>query len=270
MARGRRRQESNRLLNWNQLFNENAGRYLEIIISKLSKSETVARESGLDLLEQIRIDKGKSKKGLGIAIAQEEIPYPIPKNWVWCRLGEVIEFTDNLNIETKLPKDTLVNYVDIDAIDNKNFVIRESKLRPVSELSSRARRVMKKGYIAYSLVRPYLNNIAIIEDEKTNYIGSTGLAVFNGIRVDNEFIKYFLLSGYVRNLYLSLFSGFNSPSITQEQFNSTLFPLPPISEQRKIVEFLIDFYSESLKDEGYYFDSHVEHDIVELSRSQLN
>jgi len=150
-------------------------------------------------------------------------------------LGEVIEFTKNKNIHKDLSPDTLINYVDIDAIDNQRYEIRESKIKPVAELSSRARRILRKGFIMYSLVRPYLNNIAIVEEEKKHYIGSTGFVVFSGILVDNQFLKYILLSDYIRKKYLEFLSGFNSPSISYEQFNSTLLPLPSNAEQKRIV-----------------------------------
>ncbi len=87
-------------------------------------------------------------------------------------------------------------------------------------------------------MRPYLNNIAIIEDEKDNYIGSTGFAVFRPIALDTVFIKYLLLSGYIRTLYLSYMSGFNSPGITNEQFIETVIPVPPLAEHKRIVEKL--------------------------------
>jgi type I restriction enzyme S subunit len=114
-----------------------------------------------------------------------------------------------------------------------------------------------------------LNNIAIIEDEKPNYIGSTGFAVFNGILVDNRFLKVFLLSEYIRELYLKMFSGFNSPSITQEQFALTLIPLPTLSEQQKIVDFLTDFENDNLKDDSCYFNQEVEQKVIALHEAQL-
>ena len=194
------------------------------------------------LLERIKAEKEKLVREKKIkkekplpTINLEEIPFEIPKNWVWCRLGEVIEFTKNKNIHKDLSPDTLINYVDIDAIDNQRYEIRESKIKPVAELSSRARRILRKGFIMYSLVRPYLNNIAIVEEEKKHYIGSTGFVVFSGILVDNQFLKYILLSDYIRKKYLEFLSGFNSPSISYEQFNSTLLPLPSNAEQKRIV-----------------------------------
>lgn len=271
MSRGRKPKSKNIKLNWQEFFNKNVGIYLQMIIADLGKSNRHNDESGIELLQKIKEEKVKTNKKQDVLseISPKEIPFVIPQNWVWCRLGEIIEYAENLNIETKLPKNTLINYVDIDAIDNQNHRIRESKLKPVSELSSRARRVLKKGYIVYSLVRPYLNNIAIVEEEKVNHIGSTGFAVFNGVLVSNTYLKYILLSDYVRELFLSLLSGFNSPTITQEQFNSTPIPLPPISEQNKILEFLFNFKEESIEVDTLYFNRKIENKIFKLHNSQL-
>jgi type I restriction enzyme S subunit len=160
----------------------------------------------------------------------------LPEGWEWCRLGEVVRFSDNLNIHSEYSPSQLINYIDIDAIDNKKQRIKEPKVLPVRELSSRARRVLKKGHVLYSLVRPYLHNLAIVEKEKEFLIGSTGFAVFTPILSSAKFLFWLLLSRYIEELYLKFMDGFNSPSITHEQFTSTLIPFPPYEEQKAIVE----------------------------------
>ena len=80
-------------------------------------------------------------------ITDEEKTFEIPEVWKWVRLGEVIEYTENLDIQKKLKETDLIKYVDIDSIDNHNFEIRDYKEKTVGELSSRARRVLKKDYI---------------------------------------------------------------------------------------------------------------------------
>lgn len=198
-------------------------------------------EPASELLKRIKVEKevfrqtqGKKEKPLPL-IKPEEIPFEIPKSWVWCRLGEVISYTENLDIQKHLSPDTIINYVDIDAVDNQNYLIREAKQKSVSELSTRARRILKKGFIAYSTVRPYLKNIAIIENEMDNYIGSTGFNVFKTIGIELKYAFYYLLTPFVNNSFKDLMVGFNSPSITNEQFEKSLFPLPPLSEQKRIV-----------------------------------
>ena len=45
-----------------------------------------------------------------------------------------------------------------------------------------------------------------------------------------------LLSPYINKLYQKMMIGFNSPSITNAQFENTIIPLPSIDEQRAIVQ----------------------------------
>ncbi|OJV30778.1 MAG: hypothetical protein BGO32_09785 [Bacteroidetes bacterium 37-13] len=209
-------------------------------------------EPASELLKKIKAEKekliaenlpagkaGKLKKEKELPpIKPEEIPFEIPENWVWCRLGEIIQYTENLDIQKHLSPETIINYIDIDAIDNKNQVIREVKQKTVGELSTRARRVLKKGYIMYSTVRPYLKNIATIDIELENFIGSTGFNVFKTILVDSNYVFNFLLTPKLNDYFKEMMVGFNSPSITNEQFEQTLFPLPPLEEQNRIVQKL--------------------------------
>lgn len=162
-------------------------------------------------------------------------PFEIPKSWKWIHLGEVISYTENLDIQKKLNGLDVIKYVDIDSIDNQKHEIISYKEKTVSELSSRARRILKKDYIIYSTVRPYLCNIAIIKEEYPNYIGSTGFNVFKTLLIKKEYVFYFLLSSYIIKLYSDMMQGFNSPSINNKQFENTFFPLPPLKEQEEIV-----------------------------------
>lgn len=234
----------------------------EAMQGKLVSNETKDGGTGADLLEEIKTGKNSAQLGASLRssasqfkvpqstakrqrtakkyppIDPDEIPFDIPENWVWCRLGEIIQYADNLNIQNVFSAETLINYVDIDAIDNQKHKIKEPKRKKVNELSSRARRVLKIDYIIYSTVRPYLKNIAIIKEDLENFIGSTGFVVFKTIEVKKEYIFYFLLNPDLNKDYEAKMIGFNSPSITNSMFEETFIPLPPIEIQNRIVEKL--------------------------------
>ncbi|MEO0075584.1 MAG: restriction endonuclease subunit S [candidate division WOR-3 bacterium] len=44
-----------------------------------------------------------------------------------------------------------------------------------------------------------------------------------------------VFKGRLNKSFKDLMVGFNSPSITNDQFEKSLFPLPPLSEQKRIV-----------------------------------
>lgn len=190
--------------------------------------------------DSILLTQNQKKKHKGKSLdfpnpCDNDYPFEIPESWKWVRLGEIIEYTDNLDIQKNCKPTDFIKYVDIDSIDNENYKIDSYKEKTVSELSSRARRILKKGFIIYSTVRPYLCNLAIIENDYENYIGSTGFNVFKPIIADTKFVFYFFLTNYVIRLYKSMMQGFDSPSINNSQFENTLFPLPPLAEQKEIV-----------------------------------
>ena len=197
------------------------------------------------LLERIKIEKEQLIKNKVIKkekplpeISEEEKVFDLPKGWEWCRLGEIITLSDNLNIQSKLKPDEMINYLDIDSIDNLQQKIKGTKLEPVKKLSSRARRVLTKDMIVYSMVRPYLKNMAIITEDKKNFIGSTGFVAFKSIIVEKEYIFNYLRSEYVTNKLNGYTVGFNSPSINLTQFTELEIPIPPLEEQKRIVEKL--------------------------------
>ena len=142
--------------------------------------QIAAEGNAKDLLEEIKKEKaklikeGKIKKEKPLAeITEDEIPFDIPENWCWCRLGEIV-----YNNGQKTP-DKEFSYIDIGSIDNEHQKLNEKEnfIQP-QNAPSRARKIVKKGDIIYSTVRPYLHNMCIIDkDFEKEPIASTGFAV---------------------------------------------------------------------------------------------
>lgn len=199
-------------------------------------------EPALELLKRIRKEKeqlvkeGKLKKKdlESKPIEEDEIPFEIPESWEWCRLKEAV-----YNHGQKVP-DKMFSYIDIGSIDNKRQRLNEKEnIIEVKDAPSRARRIVKKDDIVYSTVRPYLHNVAIVDKEFSEEpIASTGFAVFSCFNgVYNKFLFYYLLSPEF-DKYAN--DGDNAkgvayPSINDEKLYKAIIPLPPFSEQKRIV-----------------------------------
>ena len=135
-------------------------------------------------------------------------------------------------------------YIDVEAIDNKSNTISNPKLTPVSNAPSRATRKLHVGDVLFSMVRPYLKNIALVTSEYANAIGSTGFYVLNPTEVIiSDYLYYLMLSSYVVEGLNQYMKGDNSPSITNKDIENFIFPVPPLNEQYRIVVSIKQFYN---------------------------
>ena len=160
----------------------------------------------------------------------EEIPFEIPATWEWVRGKSVF-----LPMESTKPAKDFV-YIDVDAVNNKTNSIDKPKFILKTNAPSRATRKLHKNDILFSMVRPYLRNIALVPEEYANAIASTGFYVITSLNaLFPKYIFLLMLSSYVVDGLNSFMKGENSPSINNCHIEDFLYPLPPLTEQHRIV-----------------------------------
>lgn len=160
----------------------------------------------------------------------EEIPFDLPASWNWTR-GKVVF----MPMESTKPTSDFI-YIDVDAVNNKLNIIDNPKKISIDNVPSRATRKMHQNDILFSMVRPYLRNIAIVDDTYRSAIASTGFYVITpGIGYFPKFLFYLMLSNYVVDGLNTFMKGDNSPSINNGHIENYLYPLPPLQEQQRIV-----------------------------------
>ena len=183
-------------------------------------------EPAIELLKRINpdftsCDNGHSRK--------------LPQNWCWAK-GMFI-FSPMKSVR---PKGETFQY--IDSIDNVRQTIKETKVIKSSNAPSRASRYTQKGDVVFSMVRPYLRNIAKVCFN--DCIASTGFYVCSPLDLLHpEFCYYLMISDYVVNGLNQFMKGDNSPSINKGDIDNWLFPLPPFAEQQRIVAKIEELFS---------------------------
>jgi len=188
----------------------------------------------------------KLKKAL---VPVEEQPYKIPDNWVWTRLGEICEINPN-KIKIEIDENELVDFIPMKNISEDSPEIIEKNFEKFKDL--------QKGYtqfiendILFAKITPCMENgkTAIITDlkEKIGY-GSTEFHILRSTKIINNKLLYnFLKQKRFRddakyNMTGSV--GFRRvPTIFMKNYS---FPLPPLDEQKRIVEKL-DFLFDKTK-----------------------
>ena len=161
----------------------------------------------------------------------EQIPFDLPDSWSWARGKSVF-----MPMESTKPSSDFV-YIDVDAVNNRLNIIGKPKKVRIENAPSRATRKLHKNDLLFSMVRPYLKNIALVDDIYKDAIASTGFYVITpSLGYYPMFLYYLMLSNYVVDGLNSFMKGDNSPSINNCHIENYLYPLPPIEEQQRIVE----------------------------------
>ncbi|EAA3086219.1 restriction endonuclease subunit S [Salmonella enterica] len=203
-------------------------------------------EPASELLKRIAAEKaelvklGKIKKQKPLPeISEEEKPFELPAGWEWIKISEI-----GHDWGQKTPDEDFT-YIDVGSINKEYGIIEEPSILSAKDAPSRARKIVQKGTVIYSTVRPYLLNIAIIESAfSPEPIASTAFAIIHPYTAMNaNFIYYYLRSPVFINYVESCQTGVAYPAINDKQFFSGIIAVPPSSEQARITKKIKELMS---------------------------
>jgi type I restriction enzyme, S subunit len=190
------------------------------------------------LLERIKEEKerlikeGKIKKEKPLpSITEDEIPYELPKGWEWVRLGEI--GISNIGLTYK-PTDIGSKGIPVLRANNiKNGKIDYNDLILVDKKVSENLLVKKDDILicVRSGSKALVGKAALIEKENMTF--GAFMAVYRSCC--NKYIHKFINS----SLFRQQLDGANTTTInqiTQNMLKNIIFPLPPLNEQKRIVE----------------------------------
>lgn len=142
--------------------------------------------------------------------------------------------------QIKVEDDELIDYIDISSIDNEKKKLIGFQTMPFGESPSRARKVVKKGSILVSTVRPNLNAIAVLENDTPNIsVASTGFCILDcKDDVDNRFVFNFCKSRKFIDDMVSKATGASYPAVTDKIIRAVLVPNYTYEEQCNISKVL--------------------------------
>lgn len=194
--------------------------------------------TGEELYQQIQAEKselikqGKIKKQKTLpGVSEDEVPFEVPGTWRWTRVSDL-----GYSLGQKVP-DQDFYYVDVASIDNEYQRLKQPAVLMAKDAPSRARKIVKKGTVIYSTVRPYLLNTTIIEDElDKELIASTAFAILHPfVGVDPRWLLINLTSNYFTDYTNQKSVGMAYPAINDVQFSMAIMPLIPYAEQKRII-----------------------------------
>ncbi|MGM9580863.1 MAG: restriction endonuclease subunit S [Anaerovibrio sp.] len=192
-----------------------------------------------DLLKKIKAEKARLIKEKKIKkekplpeIREDEVPFEIPDNWIWTRLGIISSYAQP-KVKIK-PNDINGSTWSLDLEDiEKNTGKIVSKVY-ASERNIKGEKVIfSAGNILYSKLRPYLKKILIATDDGVTTPELVPFYVY-GTECQRYFMWY-LRSPYVDITINSVCYGTKMPRVGTDTMCNLVIPLPPLAEQKRIV-----------------------------------
>lgn len=207
-----------------------------------------------DLMAEIKAEKarlikeGKIKKEKPLPeITEDEIPFDIPENWCWVRIGEISRVLNGDRGKNYPGKEhwieTGVPFINAGCLQGKYLSEKHFNFIPVTRYKMLRSGFIKKGDILYCL-RGSLGKVSINRDYEEGAIASS-LSI---IRLINPCITDYFYYVFASPLGIELIkrvdNGTAQPNLSAKSVKSYLIPLPPFAEQQRIVERLEDILLE--------------------------
>lgn len=211
----------------------------EAVQGKLVKQDP-KDEPASELLKRIlalSLSKGKPKKPLP-PIKPEEIPFEIPENWVWCRLGEIAYVTSGSTPSKDAFVDEGIPFLKMYNLRSQeiDFHYKPQYINEEVHNGQLKRCRAYPGDVIMNIVGPPLGKIAIIPESlpECNF-NQAAVLIRPMIKECNRYIFWFLNEmSEINAIDTKGVAGQDNISVTQAQ--SIKIPLPPLSEQKRIVE----------------------------------
>ena len=162
----------------------------------------------------------------------DEVPFDIPDSWEWVRLGNISSYAETKQKVNATNADPSIWGLDLEDIEKGGRLLEHKTVGERKAVGDKT--VFAKGDILYSKLRPYLLKILVAPDDGICTPEIVPFRAYGGI--DPNYIVNYLKSPYVDNLINSITYGVKMPRVGTETMTSLLVPIPPLEEQRRIVE----------------------------------
>lgn len=171
----------------------------------------------------------------------DELPFEIPESWCWVRLGDIGDwgagstpnrhepkFYDNGTIPWLKTGDLNDGYITSIPEYITNFALEKNSLK-----------INPTGSVLIAMYGATIGKLGILGIEATTNQACCACQVYKGVY--NKYLFYYLMSQKKELQKRSEGSG--QPNISREKIIKYLFPLPPIDEQKRIVQKIEEVFS---------------------------
>ncbi|WP_271901408.1 restriction endonuclease subunit S [Limosilactobacillus reuteri] len=204
------------------------------------------------LLDKIKAEKDqlvkekKIKKTKSLPeIADDEKPFEIPNSWEWVRLGDLVSIKGG----KRVPKGKkLVDYQAIRpyirVTDMKGYTVSTNDLKYVTQdIYDQIKKYTISSNDIYFSIAGTIGKVGKIPDKISGALLTENAAKLTPYDANKDFLIQVLSSNIVKKQHKKILSQVAQPKLSLIKLRQTIIPLPPLSEQRRIVSKLEQLFA---------------------------
>ena len=189
--------------------------------------------------EQLIKDKKIKKQQPLPPISDAEKPFDLPDRWVWCRTGNLLNkfstgpFGSMLHKSDYVPKGyPLVNPANI----INGVIVSSGKMMVDQKTKERlSKYILRTGDLVIAR-RGNLSKCAIVREQEDGWLCGTGSFFIQPSKyISNKFFIKTYKSSFFQKQLAEISIGQTMANLNQKILNGSIFPLPPLPEQKAIV-----------------------------------
>lgn len=200
-----------------------------------------------ELLARIRADvethgrasnKAKGKKSAIPSVDLDEVPFEVPSSWCWTRLDGVCDIKGGKRVPKGMSfSDVPTNHIYIRVTNMKQHTIVDSELKYIDDdVYAMIKNYTISSKDLYLTVAGTIGDVGSVPEMYDGMNLTENAVKLTSIICEKDFLKYALLTDYVQEHFSSKFHQVAQPKLSIETASSAIFPLPPLAEQKRIVE----------------------------------
>ena len=181
------------------------------------------------------------KIGRETCCIEDEIPFEIPQNWSWVRLGSLIKIINGVSYNKNDVTHNGIRILRGGNIQNLNLVLKNDDIFLPEKYKDTEKNIRKFDIVLVASTgsKAVIGKPAfVLKDYDSTQIGAF-LRIIRPISLDISMYLFIIFSTqYYKNHIQDEVKGTNINNIKSEYINNILIPLPPLSEQKRIVDKL--------------------------------
>jgi len=220
-----------------------------------NKTDGTARELLSVILSEAQSAKSKDLKKVDAKATRDnphyekltDVPFEIPDSWEWVKLGDVAYIASGSTPSKEAFVDNGIPYLKMYNLRNQqiDFEYKPQYVKREIHEGKLARSKAKPGDVIMNIVGPPLGKVALVPESlpECNFNQAAVLirALYSS-NLMNQYIRYFLLQmDEINAVNTKGTAGQENISLTQTQ--KMRFPLPPLAEQKRIVDKIEEIFA---------------------------